>query len=109
MTTLKHIREATGPERYAVSLNIKIAYSHIPIAGRHCCLLGFRQRSKVYQLRTLSFILFTALNTFTRVTKPILLQCWKMGTAVFLYLADTLVLGNSYTQIKEDGQRLGFC
>ena len=41
-----------------------------------------------------------------RVMKPILLQCQRMAIEVFLYLNDALVLANSYTQAKEDGQRV---
>ena len=48
--------------------------------------------------------LSTAPKTFTRVTKAILLQCQECGKTVFLYLDDALVLANSYTQAKEDGQ-----
>ena len=106
MTTLKQIREAIHPGQWAVSLDIKSAYCHIPIESRHCCFLCFRWRDKVYQIRTLPFGLCTAPNTFMRVMKPILLLCWKMVITVFLYLDDALVLANSYTKAKEDGQRL---
>ena len=41
MATLKQIKEAIHPEQWAVSLNIKSAYCHIPIARRHCCFLHF--------------------------------------------------------------------
>ena len=37
-------------------------------------------------------------KTFTRVMKPILHLCWKMGITTFLYLESALVLANSYTQ-----------
>ena len=39
-----------------------------------------------------------------RVMKAILLQCQKMCITVFLYLDNALLLANSYTQAKEDGQ-----
>ena len=39
-----------------------------------------------------------------RVTKPILHLCQKIGIAIFLYLDDTLLLANSFTQAKKDGQ-----
>ena len=41
-----------------------------------------------------------------KVMKPILLQGQKMGLTVFLYMDDTLLLVISYTQAKEDGQRV---
>ena len=60
----------------------------------HYCFLHFRWRGKVYQFRTLPFGPSTAPKTFTRVTKPILHQYQRMGTTVFLYLDDALVLAN---------------
>ena len=108
-------QEAIHQGQLTLLLDIKSAYCHIPIVRRHHCFLSFRWRGKVYQFRTLASSLSTASKTFTRVMKPILLQCQKMGIIVFLYLDDTLVLANSYTQAKEDGwrvvqfiQRLGF-
>ena len=35
---------------------------------------------------------------------PILLLCQKIGTTMFLYLGDAVVLASAYTQAKEDGQ-----
>ena len=61
---------------------------------------------KLYQFRTLPFSLCTAPKTFTRVTKPFILQCQKIGMTIFLYLDDALVLANSLPQAKEDGQRV---
>ena len=115
MTILKQVKEAICPGQWAVSLNIESAYCHIPITRRNHHFLCFRWRSKVYPVRTLPIILCTVPKTSTRVMKPILLLCQKMGITVFLYLGGALVLAHSYTQAKEDGrrvvhllQRLGF-
>ena len=107
MTTLKQIREAICPGQWEVSLNIKSAYCHIPITRRYHCSLCFRWEGKVYQFKTLPIGLATAVKTFTRVMKPILHLCWKMGKTVCLHLDDALVLVTSYTQAKADGQRVG--
>ena len=90
----------------AVSLNTKSAYCHIPIARRYYYFLCFQWKDKVYPFKTLPFGLSTALKTFIRITKPMLLLCWEMGITIFLYLDDALVLANSYTQVKEDWQRV---
>ena len=58
------------------------------------------------QIQDFAFSLCTAPNTFRRVTKPILLLCWKMAKTIFLYLHDALILANSYTVSKQDGQRV---
>ena len=106
MTTLKQMREVIHPEQWAVSLDIKSVYCHIPTVRRHHCFLCFRWWGKVYQSKTFPFSLSTAPKTFTRVMKAILLQCQKMGITVFLYLDDAPVLANSYSQAKEDGQKV---
>ena len=106
MTTLKQIREAIHPGQWAVSLDIKSAYCHIPIARRHQCFLHFHQKGKVYQFKTLPFGVSTAPKNFTRIMKPILHLCQKMGITIFLYLDDVLVLATSHTQAKEEWQRV---
>ena len=106
ITTLKQIREAICSGQWAVSLNIKSAYCHIPITKRHHCFLCFQWKGKVYQFKTLPFGLSTTPMPFTKVRKPILYLCQKMGITIFLYLDDALLLANSYTQAKEDGQRV---
>ena len=107
MTTQKQIREAIHLGQWTVSFNIKSTYYHIPIAGRHHCFLCFKWKGKVYQFKTLLIGLSTTSQTFMRVMKPIFHLCWKMGMTIFLflYLDDAVVLANSYTQAKEDGQR----
>ena len=47
MTTLKQVMEAIDPGQWVVSLNIKSAYCHIPIARRHHCFLCFKWKGKV--------------------------------------------------------------
>ena len=106
MTTLKQVREAIHSGQWVVSLNIKSAHCHIPIARKHCCFLCFQWKGKAHQFKTLPFCLFTAPNTITRVTKPVLLLFWKMGITKFLYLDNALVLANSYTQAKENEQKV---
>ena len=106
MTTLERLMEVICLRQWAVSLNIKSAYCHIPIVKRHHCFFHFRWKDKVYQFKTLSFGLFKAPRTFMRVMKANLLLWWRMAITLFLYLDNVLVLANSYTQAKEDGQRV---
>ena len=106
MTILKEIREAIHPGQLAVSLNIKSAYCHIPIARRHHCFLCFQWKGKVYQFKTMTFCLSTASKIFMSVTKHILYLCQKMGITIFPYLDNALGLANSYTQAKEDGKKV---
>ena len=39
---------AIHPGQWAISLNIKSAYCHIPVARRHHCFLCFQWKGKVY-------------------------------------------------------------
>ena len=104
MTTLKQIRESLRNGQWAVQMDIKSAYCHVPMHRRHRCFLRFRYKGKVYQFKTLPFGLSTAPKTFTRCTRPILLYCRKLGITLFLYLDDALVLGDTYDQAKTNGR-----
>ena len=104
MTTLKQIRESLRNGQWAVQMDIKSAYCHVPMHHRHRCFLCFRYKGKVYQFKTFPFGLSMALKMFTRCTRPILLYCRKLGIMLFLYLDDALVLGDTYDQAKTNGQ-----
>ena len=106
ITTLKEIWEAICPRQWVVLLKIIQHTGHISKAKRHHCFLCFRWRGKVYQFRILPLSPFTTSKTFMRVTKPMLLKCWKMGITVLLYLDIALIIVNSYTQAREDRQRV---
>ena len=104
MTTLKQIRESLRNGQWAIQIDIKSAYCHIPMHCRHRCLLRFRYKGKVYQFKTLPFGLSMAPKTFTQCTWPILLYCCKLGIMLLLYLDDVLVLGDTYNQAKTNGR-----
>ena len=104
MTTLKQIRVSLRNGQWAVQMNIKLAYCHVPMHRRHRCFLHFRYKGKVYQFKTLPFGLSTAPKMFTGWAQPILLYCRKLGITLFLYLDNALVLGNTYDQAKTNGR-----
>ena len=106
MTTLRHIRETICLGHFSVSLVIKSAYCHIPIARRHCSFLHFKWKNTIYQFRTLPFSLSTVLKTFTGVMRPISPHCQKMGITLFLFLNKALILADSYEQARINGQRV---
>ena len=82
-------------------------------SGKDASLLPYflscKWRGGISQFKILSFSLSTAPKTFTRVMKPILLQCWKMGITLFLSLDDGLILDDSYSQARKDEQREHSC
>ena len=106
MTIMKQIRVAIHPGLRAVSHNIKSAYCHIQVGRRHHCFLCFRWRDMIYHFQSLTFGPLTVPKTLTRVMKSIHLWCQKMGTALFLYLDDALILADSYSQLKKDQWRV---
>ena len=57
---------------------ITLAYCHIPVVRKHSCILCLKGRDKIFESKSLHFGLSTPSKTFTRATKPILLQCQKM-------------------------------
>ena len=72
----------------------------------HCCFLHFKWKNIIYQFRTLPFGLPTAPRSFTRVMRPISLHCQKMRIIQFLYLDNVVILAESFSQARVDGERV---
>ena len=86
---------------YAFSIDLKVAYLHIPIVKHHHCLLPFVWQHNPYQWKVLTFGPASAPKVFTSLTKPILFLSRCNGFCVYIYLDDILVL----TQSKHAGKR----
>jgi hypothetical protein len=115
MATLRMIAGSIRQGDWAVSMDIKDAYLHVPIHQRHRLFLKFCHRGKIFQFRVLPFGLSTAPRTFTLITRPIIANCRRQGIRLALYLDDGLVLAASKSKAEEAGakvmdqlQKLGF-
>ena len=86
MPTLKHIMETIHLGHWAVLLEIKSAYCHIPYARGHCCFLCFRGKMSYISSGP------SSKDIYKKITKPIIHHCWKIGKTLFLYLDDAFIL-----------------
>ena len=71
MTTLKDVFQLLQKDDWAVYLDLKDAYFHVPVHPRHRRFLQFIWRNRTYRYKCLPFGLSTSPRTFTRVTKPV--------------------------------------
>jgi hypothetical protein len=81
---------------WAVSIDLKDAFFHVPIHHRHRRFLRFIWQKKPYQFVSCPFGLNTAPSTFTRITRPVLHWCRIRGMRVVFYLDDILLLAGSH-------------
>ena len=95
MTSLKDVFQLVQHNGWAVCLDLKDAYFHIPVHPRHRRFLQFIWRGQAYHYRCLPFGLFSSPRTFTRVTKPIAHYLRSRGIHVVFYLDDVLILARS--------------
>ena len=115
MTTVKDVFQLIQPNDWAVCLDLKDAYFHVPIHPRHHRFLQFIWRGQTYHYRCLPFGLSTSPRTFTRVTKPIVQHLRSDGIRLVFYLDDVLILASSRLKTEAHArqtvnllERLGF-
>lgn len=92
MATVRTVASAIRPNDYAISLDLKDAYLHVPVHPAHRKFLRFCFKGKVYQFCVLPFGLSSAPRTFTKLTRVVVLYCRSLGIRIIIYLDDSLLL-----------------
>lgn len=95
METLALILPLVRVKDYAVSLDLKDAYLHVPIHPRSRDLLGFSFQGRTYRFRSLPFGLRPAPRVFTRVVAALAAYLRGRGLRLFCYLDDWILLAES--------------
>ena len=95
MENLPSILPYIRPSDWAVTLDLKDAYYHIPIAKESQRILGFAVQNRHFQFRALPFGLKTAPRIFTRLIRIVAAELRRQGVRIFCYLDDWLILGSS--------------
>ena len=95
METLASILPCLKPGDWAVSIDLKDAYHHVPIAPASRDLLGFAFEGNVYRFRALPFGLKPAPRLFTRLVSCVAAYLRQQGLRVFCYLDDWLLVASS--------------
>ena len=90
METLASILPYLNPGDWTVSIDLKDAYHHVPIAAASRDLLGFTFNGSVYRFKALPFGLKPAPRLFTRLVGCVAAFLRQRGLRIFCYL-DMLV------------------
>lgn len=95
METLRSIIQAMQPGDWAVSIDLKDAYLHIPVHVQHRKYLRFCIHNRHYQFRAMPFGLAVAPRIFTKVMAAVggHLRCQQIH--IFMYLDDWLIRNQS--------------
>ena len=91
METTSGIMKALRPREWAVTLDLKDAYLHVPMSRASRKYLRFAFADKVYQFRALPFGLATAPLVFTKVAQAVVAHVHKRGIRMHAYLDDWLL------------------
>ena len=91
METTRSIREAIRPGDWAVSIDLKDAYLHVPIHPSSRKYLRFRFEGTTYQFRVLPFGISTAPFLFTKLMVVVAAAIRRAGAPVLQYFDDWLL------------------
>jgi hypothetical protein len=89
-----------------ISIDLKDAYLHVPIAQCHRKFLRFKVGGQPYQYKVVAFGQSTAPQLFTKILAPIVAEARKRGIHVYPYLDDWIVRFQDREQLKWMGQYL---
>lgn len=95
METLSVILPQLAANDWAVSIDLKDAYLHIPIHPGSRRFLGFHFMGKFYQYQVLPFGLKDSPWVFTRVVATLVGHLRRLGLRIFYYLDDWLLVAGS--------------
>ena len=95
METLSSILPQLSSLDWAVSIDLKDAYFHVPIHRSSRRLLGFQFLNRVFQYVALPFGLKDSPWVFTRVVATVVEFLRKQGVRMFYYLDDWLIVAES--------------
>jgi hypothetical protein len=91
METTRSVATAIQPKGWAVSLDLRDAYFHIPMHLDYLHFLRFCHEGKVYQFQALPFGLASAPLIFTTVFKSFVAPFHALGLKLHFYLDDWLL------------------
>ena len=100
METLNVILPELRPQDWAVSLDLKDAYLHVPIHPQSRRLLGFRFQGKTYVYKVLPFGLKDSPWVFSRLVATVIAHLRLQGIRIFYYLDDWLIVAESQSVLQ---------
>ena len=106
MTTLKDVSQLIQPRDWAVCLDLRHAYFHVPVHTRRRRFLQLIWKGQTYRYTALPFGLSTSPFCFTKVTKPTVQYLRSQGVRVVFYLEDVLLLAQTRRGAQENRRRV---
>ena len=91
METQGSVRSAIRSQEWAVSIDIRDAYLHVPMHQAVRKYLRFVVNKKVYQFTCLPFGLATSPREFTKLLRPVVSLLRQQGVKLQVYLDDWLI------------------
>ena len=91
METQVSVRSAIRSQEWAVSIDIRDAYLHVPMHQAVRKYLRFVVNKKVYQFTCLPFGLATSPREFTKLLRPVVSLWRQQGVKLHVYLDDCLI------------------
>ena len=105
METLQSLITNLCPHQWMASMDLKDAYSHIPLAKMHRQFLQFHWLSISYQFGSLPFELSTITIVFSKTLAQVVTWLRLLGVKLYLYLNDILVMDKSVLKAAQPGFR----
>ena len=100
LKTSEHLRDSSMSETWAVSIDLRDAYFHVPVAPEHTRFLRFAYNGRAYEFLVLPFGLSTAPRVFTRIVRVIEAFLKIQGVDMHLYLDDWLLKNQSRSLVE---------
>ena len=104
METPESIRTSLIPGEWVSSIDLSVAYLHIPIHPNSRKYLRFCYQSQVFQFTSLPFGLATAPQVFTMIVKEVKLMALSRGIRIHQYLDDWLIRSQSQEEAQVNTQ-----
>jgi ribonuclease HI len=107
MEDVRTVRELLLPNDFAVSLDLKSAYSHVPVHQDLIPFLGFRFDGKDYVYKAMPFGLKDAPRVFTKIMRSVIWQIrrrWNIRCV--MYLDDLLFLHQDSSVLAQTIQEI---
>ena len=91
METSNTVQVALADAKWAVTLDLKDAFFHIPMHPKARPFLRFMSQNKVWQFKVPPFGLTVAPFLFTWVMRPVVKELRRQGIRVHIYLDDMII------------------
>ena len=106
LDSVRSVRNELRPNDFAMSLDLKDAYYHVPVHPQHRRFLRFYFDGLHLQFRALPFGLSSSPRAFCKCLAPILAWCHSKGIRVLAYLDDWLVIHHEANTLQGQTHQL---